>query len=103
MRLVATEDGMDLIVTFLLPLEGQQKAYPITRLYPLQEKNLIDEDLPVIALWPYISDLNWKRYVIFSEASGKGLSVDGFTDYEEHSGGEGQECVKYFSCERFLI
>ena len=101
MRLVATGGGMDLKVTLLLPLEGHQEAYPITRTYPLQEKNLIDEDLPVIALWPNISDLNWKRYVIFSEDRGTGLSVDGFADYELHKGREGQENVKYFSCERF--
>ena len=101
MHVVASEDGMDLLVTLLLPLEGQKEAYPIKRLYPLQKKNLIDEDLPVIALWPYISDFNWKRYVIFAEDCVTGLSVDGFADYEEHIGGEEQECVKYFSCERF--
>jgi hypothetical protein len=101
MHVVASADGMDLLVTLLLPLEGQKEAYPIKRHYPLQKKNLIDEDLPVIALWPYISDFNWKRYVIFAEDCGTGLSVDGFADYEEHIGGEEQECVKYFSCERF--
>jgi hypothetical protein len=101
MHVVASEDGMDLLVTLLLPLEGQKEAYPIKRLYPLQKKNLIDEDLPVIALWPYISDFNWKRYVIFAEDCGTGLSVDGFADYEEHIGGEEQESVKYFSCESF--
>jgi hypothetical protein len=43
MCLIATDEGMDLKVTLLLPLEGQQEAYSITRAYPLQEKNLIDE------------------------------------------------------------
>jgi hypothetical protein len=101
MHLFASKEGMDLKVTLLLPLEGQQEAYPITRTYPLQEKNLIDEDLPVIALWPNISDLNWKRYVVFAEDSSVGLTVDGFPDCQLHISREGQETVKYFYCERF--
>ena len=101
MHLFASKEGMDLKVTLLLPLEGQQEAYPITRAYPLQEKNLIDEDLPVIALWPNISDLNWKRYVVFAEDRSVGLTVDGFPDYELHTGCEGQETVKFFYCEHF--
>jgi hypothetical protein len=101
MHLIATDEGMDLNVTLLLPLEGQQEAYPITRTYPLQEKNLIDEDLPVIALWPNISDFNWKRYVVFAEDSSVGLTVDGFPDCQLHISREGQETVKYFYCERF--
>lgn len=101
LRLVINGAGMDLKVTLLLPLEGHADPYPITRTYPLQENNLIDEELPVIAVWPYISDLNWKRYVIFSEERDTGLSVDGFADYNLDHGREGQENVKYFSCERF--
>jgi len=101
LSLVATGGGMELKVTLMLPLEGHQSPYQITQSYPIKETNLIDEDLPVIALWPNISDLNWKRYVIFAEDRSVGLSVDGFADYELHSGREGQETVKYFSCERF--
>lgn len=101
LSLVTTGGGMELKVTLLLPLEGHQNPYQITTSYPIKETNLIDEDLPVIALWPYISDLNWKRYVIFTEDRSVGLTVDGFPDYELNSGREGQESVKYFSCERF--
>lgn len=101
MCLIATDEGMDLKVTLLLPLEGQQEAYSITRAYPLQEKNLIDEDLPVIALWPHISDLNWKRYVIFAQDSSAGITIAGFPDYQLHAVREGQENVRYFYCERF--
>lgn len=101
LSLVASGGSMELKVTLMLPLEGHQSSYQITRSYPIKETNLIDEDLPVIALWPNISDLNWKRYVIFAEDRSVGLTVDGFPDYELHSGREGQETVKYFSCERF--
>jgi len=101
LSLVTTGGGMELKVTLILPLEGHQSPYQITKTYQIKESNLIDEDLPVIALWPNINDLNWKQYVIFSEDNGTGLSVDGFADYELHKGREGQEGVKYFSCERF--
>jgi hypothetical protein len=101
LSLVSTGGGMELKVTLMLPLEGHQSPYQITKTYPIKETNLIDEDLPVIALWPNISDLNWKRYVVFAEDSSVGLTVDGFPDYELHTGREGQETVKYFTCERF--
>jgi hypothetical protein len=100
-RVIATGGGMDLQITLLMPLEGHPDPYPLTRSYPLQEKNLIDDDLPVITLWPYISDSNWRRYLVFSEDRGSGLSVDGFADYKLDNCREGQESVKYFSCERF--
>ncbi|MEB3242352.1 MAG: hypothetical protein VKO44_01815 [Cyanobacteriota bacterium] len=93
--------GLELKLTVLLPLEGHGEPYPLSRTYALKEANLIDEELPVIAVWPYISDLNWKHYVIFSEDRFGGLSVDGFADYELHKGREGQENVKYFSAQRF--
>jgi hypothetical protein len=99
--LVTTGGGMELKVTLMLPLEGHQDSYQITKIYSIKESNLIDENLPVIALWPNISDLNWKRYVIFAQDSSVGLTVDGFPDYQLHTGREGQETVKYFSCERF--
>ena len=76
-----------LTFSLLLNLE-QQDQYHITRSYQLKEANLIDEDLPVIALWPYISDLNWKHYVIFAEDRSSGLSVDGFSDYQLHAARE---------------
>jgi hypothetical protein len=101
LSLVTSGGGMELRITLILPIEGHQSPYQISRSYPIKETNLIDEDLPVIALWPNISDLNWKRYVIFSEDRNIGLTVDGFPDYELHSGREGQEMVKYFSCDRF--
>ncbi|MFN9630326.1 MAG: hypothetical protein ACK59A_08875 [Cyanobacteriota bacterium] len=101
LSLVSAGGGMELRVSLLLPLEGHQSPYQIARSYPIKETNLIDDDLPVIALWPNISDLNWKRYVIFAEDRNTGLTVDGFSDYTLHNGREGQETVKYYSCDRF--
>lgn len=101
LELVSDGGGMSLKVTLFLPLEDNPDPYPLTRLYPIKEGNLIDGELPVIVLWPYINDLRWKRYVIFSEDRAAGLSVDGFADYELHKGHEEQESVKYFTCERF--
>jgi len=101
LELVSNAGGMKLKVSLQLPLEGDSNPYSITRIYPIKETNLIDEDLPVIALWPNLSDLSWKRYIIFSEDRSVGLSVDGFSDYELQKEYNEQEDVKYFSCERF--
>jgi hypothetical protein len=101
LRVVSTGKGIDLRITLSIPLEGHHSPYPITRSYPIHEQNMIDEVLPVIAVWPYISDLNWKRYVIFSEDVQSGLCVDGFPDYKLEHCREGHENVRYYSTERF--
>jgi hypothetical protein len=90
-----------LTFSLLLNLENQDHQYYITQVYPLKESNLIDEDLPVIALWPYISDISWKHYVIFAEDRAAGLTVDGFPDYQMYSAREGVESMKYFTCDSF--
>ena len=101
LRLVANGGGMSLNVTLSLYLAGHDNPYSITRIFPIQEKNLIDEDLPVIAVWPNIGSSNWKNYIIFSENRQTGLTVDGFSDYEPHFTNNGNTAVKYFSCKSF--
>lgn len=99
--IVSSGGAMELKISLLLPLQGQQVPYQIARSYPIKEANVIDQDLPVIALWPYISDLSWKYYVIFAEDRSMGLTVDGFADYQLHTARDGGDAVKYFSCQRF--
>lgn len=102
LTVVPTGGGMELKITLLIPLDDHQKtSYPITKSYPIKESNLIDEPLPVVALWPNISDVNWKHYVIFAEDPSTGLTIDGFPDYHLHTGMERSESVRYFLCERF--
>jgi len=64
LRLVQTGGGMAIELTLMLRLKGQRDPYPITRVFPIKEQNLIDEDLPVITLWPNIPDQKWKNYYI---------------------------------------
>ncbi len=101
LRMVETGSGMEMEVTVMLPLQGNRAAYPITRSFPIKEQNLIDQDLPVITLWPNISDTDWQLYYIFCDDSSAGLSVDGFDNYELHKGREAQESVKYYTAKRF--
>lgn len=101
MRLVQTSAGMEIQMTIMLPLQGQREAYPISRCFPIKEQNLIDQDLPVIMLWPNITDVSWKLFYIFCQDSSTGLTVDGFEDYTLNQGREGNENVKYFTCQRF--
>jgi hypothetical protein len=101
LRLIQAGGGQQIEVTLLLPIKGARDPYPISRCYPIKEENLLDDDLPVITLWPNISDAHWSLFYIFSEDSATGLSVDGFSDYDRHMGREGQQAVKYFSTKRF--
>lgn len=101
LRLVQTGGGSAIEVTLMLPLKGRRDLYPISRIFTVMEQNLIDQDLPVITLWPNIPDTNWKNYYIFCEDSSTGLTVDGYNDYELHIGREGQQNVKYFTSKRF--
>ncbi len=101
LRVVQTGGGSAIEVTLMLPLKGRRDLYPISRIFPVKEQNLIDQDLPVITLWPNIPDSNWKNYYIFCEDSSTGLTVDGYSDYELSSGREGQQNVKYFTSKRF--
>lgn len=101
LRVVQTGAGMAINVTLMLPLKGQRDLYPISRSFPIKEQNLIDQDLPVIMLWPNIPDNSWKSFYIFCEDSSMGLTVDGFSDYELNTVSEGQDNVKYFTCQRF--
>lgn len=101
LKLVQTGGGMAINVTLMLPLKGQRDRYPISRSFPIKEQNLIDQDLPVIMLWPNIVDKGWKNFYIFCEDSSTGLTVDGFSDYELKTSREGEENVKYYACERF--
>ncbi len=99
--LIPNDKEIDLQVTLLIPLDGHSSSYPVTQRYPVRSEHLINEDLPVIAIWPYISDIAWKHYVIFAEERSIGLSVDGFFDYEFATNGAAEEPLKYFSCDRF--
>jgi len=101
LRVTFTGSGMELEVTLMLPISGQRGAYPLVRSFPISEKNLIDEDLPVITLWPNVSDEKWRKFYIFCEDTNTGLTVDGFSDYEPKTAEEGQQRVKYFTSKRF--
>jgi hypothetical protein len=101
LRAVTDDKGTEITVTLMIPLRDARDPYPITRTFPIKEQNLINDDLPVIALWPNITDLSWKLFYIFCEDRSAGLSVGGFHDYELRKVREGQEKVKYFTSNRF--
>ena len=101
LRVISTGSGMELELTLMLQISGQREAYPLVRSFPIKEENLIDDDLPVITVWPNISDERWRRFYIFCEDTKTGLTVDGFSDYELKTAKEGQQSVKYFTSERF--
>jgi hypothetical protein len=101
LRVIPTGSGMELELTLMLQISGQREAYPLVRSFPIKEENLIDDDLPVITVWPNISDERWRRFYIFCEDTKTGLTVDGYSDYELKTAKEGQQSVKYFTSERF--
>ena len=101
LRLISTGRGMELELTLMLQIIGQREAYPLVRNFPIKEENLIDKNLPVITVWPNVSDENWRKFYIFCEDTKTGLTVDGFSDYELLIAKEGQQNVKYFTIERF--
>ena len=100
-RVVSTGSGMELELTLMLQISGQRDAYPLSRSFPIKEENLIDDDLPVITVWPNVSDHRWKRFYIFCEDTKSGLTVDGYSEYQLKTAKEGQQSVKYFTSDRF--
>lgn len=96
-----TSVSSELEVRLTLPLQNQQDGYIIARSFPLREQNLVDEDLPVITLWPYVSDERWRLYYLFCENNSSGLTVDGYGDYDRKIGKDGQQEVKYFTTRNF--
>ncbi|WP_295535797.1 cell division protein FtsA [Synechococcus sp. UW140] len=101
LRVTSTGSGMELELTLMLQFIGQREAYPLVKSFPVKEENLIDEDLPVITIWPNVSDEKWRKFYIFCEDTKSGLTVDGFSDYELQIAKEGQQIVKYFTSKRF--
>lgn len=101
LRVTSTGSGMKLELTLMLQISGQREAYPLVRSFPIKEENLIDDDLPVITVWPNVSDERWRRFYIFCEDTKTGLTVDGYSNYELKTAKEGQQSVKYFTSERF--
>lgn len=101
LRVVQSSVGVELNVRLSLPLEGQRQSYSVERSYPLKEENLVADDVPVITLWPYVSDANWKLFYLFCEDSPTGLTVDGFEDYDRKIGQDGDQSVKYFTTPHF--
>ena len=101
LRVVQSSVGVELEVRLSLPLQGQREGYIIGRSYPLKEENLVTENVPVITLWPYVSDENWKLFYLFCEDSSTGLTVDGYADYDRKIGQDGQQKVKYFTTPHF--
>jgi len=100
MRVIQTGAGKELEVWLKLPVKGHREGFPIKRCYLLKEENLADY-VPVIALWPYVSDTNWKLFYLFCEDSPRGLTVDGFSDYDRKIGQNGDQTVKYFTTSQF--
>ena len=101
LRLISTGRGMELELTLMLQIIGQREAYPLVRSFPIKEQNLIDENLPVITIWPNVSDEKWRKFYIFCADTKSNLTVDGFSEYEPQIAKEGQQSVKYFTSERF--
>lgn len=101
LRVTSSGSGLELELTLMLRISGQRDAYPLVRRFPIKEENLIDDDLPVVAVWPNVSDERWKKFYIFCEDTKTGLTVDGFSDYELKTAKEGQQSVKYFTSARF--
>ena len=97
LRVLQTSMSNELEIRFTLPLKGQRDGYSISKSYPLKEENIVTDTLPVIALWPYVSDVNWNRYYIFCEESTNNLTVDAFADYDRKISRDGQQEVKYFT------
>ncbi|NDC38381.1 MAG: hypothetical protein EBZ48_10060, partial [Proteobacteria bacterium] len=97
LRVIQSSISSELEVRLTLPLHGQRDGYLVSRSYPLKEQNLVAEDLPVITLWPYVSDAHWSLYYLFCEDSPTALTVDGFSDYDRKLGRDGQQVVKYFT------
>jgi hypothetical protein len=101
LRVVQSSVGVEIEVRIALPLQGQRDGYVLTRSFPLKEENLVADDVPVITLWPYVSDSNWKLFYLFCEDSATGLTVDGFRDYDRKIGKDGDQSVKYFTTPHF--
>ena len=101
LRVMQSSVSSELEIRITLPLQGQRDGYSISRTYPLKEQNLVAEDLPVITLWPYVSDERWSLYYLFCEDSPTALTVDGFADYDRKFGQDGQQVVKYFTTRHF--
>jgi len=101
LRVVQSSVGVELEVRLSLPLQGQREGYSLSRSYPLKEENLVADNVPVITLWPYVSDANWKLFYLFCEDSPTGLTVDGFGDYDRKIGQDGDQTVKYFTTPHF--
>jgi hypothetical protein len=101
LRVTNSGSGMELELTVQLRISGQREPYPLVRSFPIKEENLIDDDLPVVAVWPNVSDERWKKFYVFCEDNKAGLTVDGFSDYELKTAKEGQQIVKYYTSTRF--
>ena len=101
LRVMQSSVSSELEIRIELPLQGQRDAYVISRTFQLKEQNLVAEDLPVITLWPYVSDERWSLYYLFCEDSPTALTVDGFADYDRKLGRDGQQVVKYFTSRHF--
>ena len=99
LRVIQSSVSSELEIRVQLPIKGRRDGYLVSRSYPLKEENVIAEDLPVITLWPYVSDENWSMYYLFCEDTPSSLTVDGFSDYSR-SGRDDQQ-VKYFTSQHF--
>jgi hypothetical protein len=101
LRVVQSNVGVELEVRLSLPFQGQRDGYVLSRSFPLKEQNLVADNVPVITLWPYVSDSNWKLFYLFCEDRPTGLTVDGFGDYELKTAQDRLESVKYFTTPNF--
>ncbi len=101
LRVMQSSVSSELEIRLTLPLKGHRDGYSISRAYPLKEQNLVAEDLPVISIWPYVSDDHWSRFYLFCEESPTALTVNGFADYDRKISRDGQQEVKYFTTQHF--
>lgn len=102
LRVIDAAGGPSLEVTLAVDIQGLTVPYPITRRFPIKESNIIDDPTPVVTIWPNLPDDIWKTYYVFSQVSGTGLSVDGFSDYlEVNELTEVDDRVVYYKTGRF--
>ena len=81
-RLSISEDNDNILMHFLFPLSGVSGAgteFRFTKKYPKRDLIYIQQEVPVVELWPNIRREGWQKYYLYYEnsqaqATGKGAS-----------------------------
>lgn len=81
-RLSISEDSENILLNFNFPLSGTNGGgvdFRFTKAYPKRDLIYIQQEVPVIEIWPNIRRKNWDKYYLYYEnyqaqATGKGAS-----------------------------